>query len=372
VKVWYGVCIRGRLPNMLVPNRAKSSSSSRSFVWLLAGVVLTGCEPGSHGEPTTSVTTAPNKGPAHEVSLPAPGERDYRYLDGDDTWRYVAPENHGTLYDASYFDGRWFVLHGTVENSLKLVVRETNWLSWTRDGVTWQTVTLATEPYESYTKLASNGKSLLLAGIRHIAALEGDKAVPIHALEQSVYPPILLPYPDGYAIARIDDVIWLGNDGKVEVMLNRELAQFRAGVARTPPERSLVTGPFGAFGSSDGKHWNPLESAACLGCNIASVAYGNGRYVATDSESLFVSSTGSTWEQHTFVPAQAEPERIAHVDFTGRHFVALLNTGNIRLSLDGSSWSERLKIAVGQAEPAPCDGRCVVAAGRILLPPVVE
>lgn len=316
------------------------------------------------------------------MSLPAPGEQDYRYLDGDDTWRYVAPENHGRLYDAAYFAGRWFVLHGAMENSEKIVLSEMNWLSWTRDGLSWQTTTLASQPYESYTKLASNGKSLLLAGIHHIARLEGEMAVPIQALDQAVYPPVMLPYPDGYAIARIDDVVWLGNDGKVEVVLKQELAQFRAGVARMPPARSLATGPFGAIESSDGKHWNPLVDAACVACDVVGMAFGNGRYLAANSESFFVSSTGTDWEEHAFEPARVsdqlttpldEPgeDRIASVDFTGGHFVALLQGGNVRLSRDGSNWSTQLKIPLGQIGPAPCNGRCIVAGGRILLPPIV-
>jgi hypothetical protein len=35
------------------------------------------------------------------------------------------------------------------------------------------------------------------------------------------------------------------------------------------------------------------------------------------------------------------------------------------------AWTDQLKIPIGQIGPAPCNGRCVVAGGRLLLPPIV-
>lgn len=180
----------------------------------------------------------------------------------------------------------------------------------------------------------------------------------------------MLPYADGYAIARINDVAWLGNDGKVTVVLNEELAQSRAGVARTPPERSFATGPFAVYASDDGKDWSRIDNPVCLGCTMA---YGNGRYVAAETESTFVCSTGSTWEAHAFTKSGAGPEgeRITRIDFTGQHFAILVNGAGIRLSRDGYTWSGPVDARMDQVGPAACDGRCVVVAGRILLPAAV-
>jgi hypothetical protein len=295
----------------------------------------------------------------------------------------VAPENPGRLYDASYFDGRFFVLHGLVENSEKAVTSERNFLSWSRDGVAWQTMTIASEPFESYTRLASNGESLLLAGIRHIATFADDKLIEIEALEQNVAPPVMLAYADGYAIGRMNDVVWLDNAGAVVPVLEQSLAQFRAGVARVRGQRSLLSGPFGAFESNDGKQWRALENAACTGCNLVGMAFGNDRYLAADSQTFFVSSAADRWEAHVFEPAQrsAQPatdpsvevgeDLIARVDFTAGHFFALTNGNNLRVSRDGATWSEQLKIPLGQVGPAACSGRCIVAAGRVVRPPII-
>lgn len=323
-------------------------------------------------------TFAPNKGPAHHTRLPAPGEQ-ARYLDGDDEWRYVAPQNPQRLYDAAYFDGRYFVLHGKVENSEKVVLSEINWLSSSEDGLAWDTIILTEQPYESYTRLASNGKSLLLAGSRHIGRLVGDHVEPIDALNQSWAPAVILPYPDGYAIARMDDIMWMGLDGSLELVLQQDLAQFRAGVARGPGARSIVSGPFGAFVSTDGRHWAP-QAAPCTGCNAVGIAYGNDLYLAADAETLYRSDDGGSWSANTWQPAKKPPgtpadelgeDRLAQVDFTGGHFVALLEGNNTRLSLDGASWSNQLKIPLGQVGPAACGGHCFIANGRILRAPVV-
>lgn len=324
-------------------------------------------------------TFAPAKGPAHNTRLPAPLGQPLRYLDDNDEWRYVAPNNPGQLYDAAYFDGRFFVLHGEIESSEKVVISEINWLSWSQDGSTWDTIVVTEQPYQSYTRLASNGKSLLLAGSRHIARLIGKRVEPIQELDQSWAPAVVLPYPDGYAIARQDDILWMDLDGSLERVLEQDLAQFRAGVARGPGARSIVVGPFGAFSSSDGRHW-VSQAAPCTGCNAVGIVYGGDRYLAADSETLFVSSQGDSWQAAAWQPTAKPPgtpadelyeDRLARIDFTGGHFVALLEGNNTRVSLDGSNWSSQLKIPLGQIGPAACHGRCFVANGRILRAPVV-
>ena len=317
---------------------------------------------------------SPDKGPAHTLPLPEPGEQDLLLLHDDETWRYVAPENPGRLYDAIYFDGRYFVLHGLVENEEKVVISEQSFLSWTRDGLDWKTITLTTEPFQSFTKLASNGESLLLAGGQHIALFAEDKVVTLAALDQNTAPPVMLAYPGGYAIARMDDVVWLDNDGSTEVVLEQQLAQFRAGVAREAGQRSVLTGPFGAFESRDGKHWSALEHAACTGCNVVGMAFGNDHYLASDSLSFFRSSDGAAWDARIFEPAQRSmqgEDSIARVDFTGGHFFAALNAGTLRMSRDGETWSGQLKIPLGQIGPAACLGRCIIVAGRAVRPPIV-
>jgi hypothetical protein len=334
--------------------------------------------PGTDGA-TPVQTFAAGKGPAHDTPLPAPLGQPLRFLDDDDVWRYVAPNHPGQLYDAAYFDGRFFVLHGEVETSGKAVLSEINWLSWSRDGLTWDTIVLTEQPYQSYTQLATNGESLLLSGSRHIGRLVDRHVEPIQALEQSWAPAVVLPFPDGYAIARQDDILWMGLDGSLEPVLEQELAQFRAGVARAPGTRSIVTGPFGAFSSTDGRHW---ESAAapCTGCNAVGIAFGNDRYLAAESLTLYASDDGGSWRPEDWKPAikpadtpadELYEDRLARIDFTGGHFVALLTGNNTRLSLDGSNWSNQLEIPLGQIGPAACNGHCYVANGRILRAPVL-
>ena len=351
---------------MPVPSRAS---------WLcLFALLSAAC--GTSPPPAADAGAAPaaltDKGPADALPLPDPDQKDRRYLFDDDTWRYVAPPNPGRLYDASYFDGRWFVLHGVLENSGKAVTSESSALSWTQDGATWQTLPLSTEPFESYTRLASNGHSLLLAGIRHVARLEGEQVVPIPRLEQNTAPPVLLPFPGGYALGRFDDIVWLGDDGEVQVALARPLAQIRAGVARPAGSRSLMLGPFESFASTDGKRWSPLASPPCADCALVSLTYGHGRYLAASNVSVYASETGESWQELGFAPAMQEPgeSNISRLDFTGAQFVAALAAGNTRLSPDGAAWSKQLKIFLGQVGPAACHGRCYVAAGHLLLPPI--
>jgi hypothetical protein len=173
-----------------------------------------GSGPRGMDEPTLSTALrdwAPAKGPAHTSPLPAAEDRSFRYRD-DDLWRYVAPPHPERLYGAVYFEGEWFVLHGLTEQSLKVTTREMNWLSRSRDGSSWTTDILTDQPYTSYTRLASNGKTLLLAGARQVARWEQREARPIAALAQDTAPPVLVAAPDGYVIARRDDVLWMAND----------------------------------------------------------------------------------------------------------------------------------------------------------------
>ncbi len=320
---------------------------------------------------------APGKGPAHTLVLPVPGEQDWQYLHND-TWYYVAPPDAGLLYDAAYFNGQWYVLHGEIENSQKARVSEINWLSATRDGVEWETLTLTTEPYESYTRLATNGHSLLLAGTRHVAELVDDGIEPFEQLDQQAAPPVIIPHPDGYVLGRLHDIVWLGLDRTVRQTYSEQLAQFRAGVFAAG--RFLMAGPFYAVTSPDGQSWSKVDDFPGHSGNLVGMAYGNGVHLAADAETLFTSTDGENWQVHVWeraIVTESTPldeigeDRIAHVDFTAGHFTLHTSGGNTSLSKDGVNWTAQLKIALGQIGPAACNERCLVAGGRLLLPPIV-
>jgi hypothetical protein len=94
-------------------------------------------------------------------------------------------------------------------------------------------------------------------------------------------------------------------------------------------------------------------------------AHGEG--AAADASMTFATTALDKGPAHD-LPLPAPGEQAFR---SGRHFVAAVSGGGVRLSVDGSQWSDLLNIAERPIGPAACDGRCVVAAGRILLPPVV-
>jgi hypothetical protein len=140
-----------------------------------------------------------------------------------------------------------------------------------------------------------------------------------------------------------------------------------------------LLGPFTALVSADGKSWREV-GAPCAGCNVVSLTFGHGTYLASDGLTLYTSRDAATWEAHVWeraIETAETPEdergedRIVELDFTGGYFTLLTAGGNTSLSRDGVSWTEQLKIPLGQIGTAPCAVRCVVSNGRLLLPPFV-
>jgi hypothetical protein len=130
---------------------------------------------------------------------------------------------------------------------------------------------------------------------------------------------------------------------------------------------------------ADGRAYRVLAQPPCTGCNVVGIAHGNGMYLAADPETLFTSMDGETWQAHNWeraTLAAGTPEdelgegKIARIDFTGGYFTLHTADGNTSLSADGVTWTAQLKIPLGQIGPAACNGRCVVAGGRLFAAPV--
>lgn len=321
-------------------------------------ILLCACH-GESGSAAGSSSTslegfAPEKGPAHQTAI-----------DGSPTeqWTVVAPGDPRSLYDAAYFQGRWYVLHGEIVRSQKAVVSEVNWLSSSGDGVDWDTRVLTSEAFESYTDLSSNGDTLLMAGTRHVASLGDEGIGPIPELDQSTYPPQLVPHPEGYVAARFGDILWLSAGLDVEVTYEQKLAQFRTGILA--PDGFFLFGVFASLQSTDGRHWKTAAHPPCApeGCLVASAAFGKDTYVVAYLDKVYTSSDGAQWD------AAASPGEavVRQVDFTAGLFFLRSVEDELRVSQNGKDWSEPLRLS--EPGPAACRDRCVVAAGRLLLPP---
>jgi len=93
----------------------------------------------------------------------------------------------------------------------------------------------------------------------------------------------------------------------------------------------------------DGATWSP---AAISGVSLLSgVAYGNGRFVATDaaSDNVAVSTDGALWT--TAAVGLPSPETVERIGFGGGTFLLTTTSGDAYTSPDGASWRRRTRFA---------------------------